>query len=218
MILKSYLNGLSLGSGVYLLGRCLDMTLSADSYLRLMSIKGELLDKGLQLCRKNLLVVGPVVFTVVDIFLINHTLFFSFRDMGDILIIHSIGYYFAHRTMHENSIMKRIHIFHHKFDQLLIPSIGNAVSVEEFCFAYMLPFIVGALLVRPGSLSFINAVGMISIANLFIHCKELEHIKLMELFVSPKKHINHHKTYNRHYSAPILDLEYLFAMDQKRTP
>ena len=214
MILNSFLSGISLGSFVYLLGRFLDITLSADSYLRLMSEKGELLEKGLCLCRKNLLVVGPLIYTFVDICFINHNMLYSFRDMCDIIIVHSIGYYGAHRSMHENGKIKKIHLFHHEFDQILIPSIGNAVSVEEFCYAYMLPFVFGTIIIRPATISFISGVGMISVFNLIIHCKELEKIKYMEMFVSPRKHITHHKTYNKHYSAPILDLEYLLAFNK----
>ena len=210
MILNSYINGLSLGTFIYLLGRILDITVSSESYLKLLCEKGELLEQGFRLCRINLIGVGPIIYGVVDILFINHTLYFSLRQASDIIIIHSVGYYLAHRIMHENSKMKQIHIFHHKFDKLLIPSIGNAVSVKEFWFAYMLPFIIGSILVRPGSLSFICGVGLISVCNLMIHCKELEHVKFMELFISPKKHIIHHKTSTKHYSAPILDLEYLF--------
>lgn len=214
MLLNSYISGLSLGTFVYLLGRCLDMTISADSYLRLLSEKGELLNKGLILCKKNLLGIGPVLYCAVDVLFINHMMFFSIREVSDIIIIHSVGYYVAHRLMHVNSSMKKFHVFHHQFDQLLIPSIGNAVSIEEFWFAYMLPFIIGSILVRPASLSFITGIGAISICNLMIHCKELEDINYYEIFISPKKHIAHHKISNKHYSAPILDLEYLLKKTQ----
>lgn len=211
MFLNSYVNGLTLGSFVYILGRCLDMTLSAESYLKLMAENGELLNDGLKASRKNLLGIGPVIYSVVDVMCVNHTLYFSLMQMSNIIIIHSIGYYIVHFAMHQSKNLKKYHNFHHKFDTMIIPSIGNAVSTEEFCSAYMLPFIVGATLVGPSSSSFVGGVGLISVFNLIIHCKELEHVKFLEIFVSPKKHILHHKTQLKHYSAPILDLEYLFA-------
>ncbi len=211
MILNSYINGLSLGSVVYIFGRCLDMTLSAESYLKLMADDGALLNNGLRACRKNLLGIGPVIYTCVDVILIDHALYFSLTQMSNIILVHSIGYYMVHFIMHKKKEFIKYHTFHHKFNKVLVPSVGNAVSTEEFCGAYMLPFVVGAALVGPSSSSFINAVGLISLFNLIIHCKELEHIKFLELFVSPKKHILHHQTHTKHYSAPILDLEYLFA-------
>ena len=211
MILNSYINGLSLGSVVYIFGRCLDMTLSAESYLKLMKDDGVLLNDGLRACRKNLLGIGPVIYTCVDLIFIDNSLYFSVTQMSNIILVHSIGYYMVHCIMHKKKEFIKYHTFHHKFHKVLVPSVGNAVSTEEFCAAYMLPFIVGAGLVGPSSWSFINAVGLISLFNLIIHCKELEHIKFLELFVSPKKHILHHQTHTKHYSAPILDLEYLFA-------
>ena len=89
----------------------------------------------------------------------------------------------VHFIMHKKKEFIKYHTFHHKFNKVLVPSVGNAVSIEEFCSAYMLPFVVGAALVGPSSSSFINAVGLISLFNLIIHCKELEHIKFLELFV-----------------------------------
>ena len=211
MILNSYINGLSLGSVVYIFGRCLDITVSVESYLKLMASEGMLLKEGLRACKKNLLGIGPVIYTFVDLIFIDHSLYFSVTQMSNIIIVHSIGYYMVHFIMHKKKEFIKYHTFHHKFHKVLVPSVGNAVSTEEFCAAYMLPFIVGAGLVGPSSWSFINAVGLISLFNLIIHCKELEHIKFLELFVSPKKHILHHQTHTKHYSAPILDLEYLFA-------
>ena len=211
MILNSYINGLSLGSVVYIFGRCLDMTLSAESYLKLMKDDGALLNDGLRACRKNLLGIGPMIYALVDVIFIDNSLYFSLRQMNNIIIIHSIGYYLVHFAMHQQKSLIKYHSFHHRFDKVLIPSIGNSVSSEEFGAAYMLPFVVGSALVGPSSSSFINAVGLISLFNLIIHCKELEHIKMLELFVSPKKHILHHESRTKHFSAPIYDLEYLFA-------
>ena len=93
MFLNSYVNGLTLGSFVYILGRCLDMTLSAESYLKLMAENGELLNDGLKASRKNLLGIGPVIYSVVDVMCVNHTLYFSF--MQPIMYINSRVYLFC---------------------------------------------------------------------------------------------------------------------------
>jgi sterol desaturase/sphingolipid hydroxylase (fatty acid hydroxylase superfamily) len=209
MFYISYIKGLFLGSFIFLLGRTADISISADSYFKLMKENEYLLRKGLNASFFNLVCVGPVVYCFVDYFLIDKTFTFYFSQMISILSIHSVGYYLTHRAFHENKSIYKYHSFHHKFDNILVPSIGNAVSIQEFFLAYMFPFILGAYAIYPTEISFISAVGLISIFNLIIHTKELEDIQYLDFLVSPKKHITHHKVKKKHYAAPIMDLDYI---------
>jgi sterol desaturase/sphingolipid hydroxylase (fatty acid hydroxylase superfamily) len=203
------MKGLFLGSIVYLLGRVGDVTIAADSYFKLMKENESLLKKGLNASFCNLVCIGPVMYCFVDYFLIRKESVFYLGEMVGVLSIHSLGYYLTHRIFHENRTLYKFHSFHHEFDNILVPSIGNAVSIEEFFLAYMLPFIIGAYVIHPTEKSFISGIGLISIFNLIIHTKELENINYINILVSPKKHITHHKVKRKHYSAPILDLDYI---------
>ena len=209
MFYISYIKGLFLGSFIFLLGRTADISISADSYFKLMKENEYLLRKGLNASFDNLVLIGPVVYCFVDYFLIDKTFTFYFSQMISVLSIHSVGYYLTHRAFHENKSIYKYHSFHHQFDNILIPSIGNAVSIQEFMFAYMLPFIIAAYVIYPTEISFVSGIGLISIFNLIIHTKELEEINYLNILVSPKKHITHHKVKKKHYAAPILDLDYI---------
>lgn len=209
MLYISYIKGLFLGSFIFLIGRTADISISIISYKQLTEENASLLKKGLNASFFNLVCVGPIVYCFVDFFLIDKTFIFYFNQMIGILSIHSVGYYLTHKAFHENKSIYKYHSFHHKFDNILIPSIGNAVSIQEFFLAYMLPFILGAYIIYPTELSFVGGVGLISIFNLIIHTKELEDISYLDCLVSPKKHITHHKVKKKHYAAPILDLDYI---------
>lgn len=220
MIYISYIKGIILGSSVYVIGRIADYTIAYKSYQELDNKKPLLLDQGIKACEINLIIVGPFVYTLLDYFLISHNISFYILDSIGIIFIHGIGYYTAHSLMHKNKLFYKFHTFHHKFDDVLIPSIGNAVSIQEFFIAYLLPFIVGAILLQPSELAFNIGIGCISLFNLVIHCMELEKIKYANYLVSPKKHITHHHVKDKHYAAPILDLDYILdnlAFQRKET-
>ena len=205
----SYIKGIVLGSTVYTIGRIADHTIAYQSYQELNKKTPLLLGQGIKACEFNLILLGPIIYVFVDNFLINHTASFYILDSVGIIFIHGVGYYIAHRLMHTNKYFYRFHTFHHNFDDILIPSIGNAVSIQEFCIAYLLPFIIGAILLQPSELAFNIGVGCISFFNLVIHCMELEKMNYANYLVSPKKHITHHHVKEKHYAAPILDLDYI---------
>lgn len=71
------------------------------------------------------------------------------------------------------------HRFHHRFNSHVVPMSANAVSFVEYCFAYMLPFIVGCLLLKPDALALFAAASLISINNILIHTPSLEKISLL---------------------------------------
>ena len=102
--------------------------------------------------------------------------------------------------------------FHHQYDKILLPSIGNAVSTMEFISAYLLPFIIAAYFLRPNEISFIIPIGIIGLLNIVIHCKELEDLPWAALFVSPKNHIEHHEVRTKHYAAPTINWDYIVSL------
>ena len=57
------------------------------------------------------------------------------------LDIYTLYFYnLAHRSMHKISAFRSIHKTHHKYKDIVVPTVANAVSTNEFLFAYMLPF------------------------------------------------------------------------------
>ena len=197
--------GLLLGGSICVLGMFLDKTICANS---LKKIDQKLYDKGIYAVRKNMLVVGPLTYAVVDHIFVSPGHVIQWFNVISILMIHSVGYYGVHYAMHKAPFLQPIHEFHHRFEKTLVPSIGNAVSMEEFILAYMAPFIFGAYLLRPNEISFIIPIKIIALLNLLIHCQEAERLSFVKWWVSPKNHIDHHRYRYKHYAAPTINWDY----------
>lgn len=197
--------GLLLGGSICVLGMFLDKTICANS---LKKIDQKLYDKGIYAVRKNMLVVGPLTYAVVDQIFVSPGHVIQWFNVISILMIHSVGYYGVHYAMHKAPFLQPIHEFHHRFEKTLVPSIGNAVSMEEFILAYMAPFIFGAYLLRPNEISFIIPIKIIALLNLLIHCQEAERLSFVKWWVSPKNHIDHHRYRYKHYAAPTINWDY----------
>ena len=171
--IKASLDGIELGLLTLGGGLLLDNTVSKPSLDKLKENNITLYNQGMTKVYKNLLFLGPIYYLGVEKFIINdHASPISLYETMGIVLVHSFGYYFAHRSMHRNDFFKKYHYFHHQFNETLVPSIGNAVSENEFTFAYMFPFVVGSLMVNPNINSFNMGIMIVSIFNLLIHCQE----------------------------------------------
>ena len=71
--------------------------------------------------------------------------------------------------------------------------------------AYVSPFF-GSLFLNINEITFLVPVTLIIVFNCFIS-KELAKTEWNKYFVSPRMHIKHHKVRNRHYSAPIINID-----------
>ena len=209
-ILFSLGKGFLLGGSICLLGFLVDTHFCKESLKNMQEQQLELYNKGVETVQTNIMIIGPMFYTLVDQTLLTHSYEIQFLNILSMLAIHSIGYYGVHYYMHKIPVLYSIHKFHHSFDRFLLPSIGNAVSFEEFFLAYMGPFIFGAYVLRPNEISFVIPIGIIGILNLVIHCKELEDVPWNKYFVSPKNHIEHHEKRTGHYAAPTVNLDYVF--------
>ena len=127
---------------------------------------------------------------------------------------HAIFYYCAHRCMHYRS-MFWAHRFHHRFNTYVAPSTANAVSLAEYTIAYMIPFVIGCLALRPDRLSLFVAVGIVSLNNLLIHMPLLHDLServVPYLGVSTAMHLEHHKRLTTHFAAPTVSIDRLLAL------
>lgn len=204
--------GMDLAVGTFISGVILDNTISKNSTKQVELKKTKLYIKGYKKVFKNIMILGPLYFGLVNKFILNN--YHSFINPFQItllILIHNLGYYIAHKTMHKIKYFKRFHNFHHRFNDIVFPSTGNAVSEVEFTFAYMFPFIIGAYLIRPSVESYKFAIGLISLFNLIIHCEELREIEYKNYLVSPFNHTEHHRVnkIKNTYAAPILNIDFL---------
>lgn len=161
----------------------------------------------------NNLILGTFSFVFFLYFFENlkpRTFYQLFKEYILLLIIQSFGYYFVHRLMHTTNFYF-IHKFHHQYSELVIPMSANSVSVLEYIFAYVLPFVVGILIVNPSRDSLKVAIYSVSIGNLLIHTPWLAEISnkiIPNYFVKTSDHLEHHRIFKRKFAAPILNIDY----------
>ncbi len=210
LIIFSFIKGFALGSFITVLSFYMDLTYSFKSYKQMINDKKYdlLYLKAISTVRTNLMIISPFVYAIIDTTLLTHSYNIQYRKILGILAVHSIGYYTVHSAMHKIPFLYRFHKFHHKFDKMLLPSIGNAVSKTEFIVAYITPFIIGAYIFKPNEISFVIPISIIGLLNIAIHCKELENANWPKWLVSPKNHIEHHEIRTKHFAAPTLNIDY----------
>lgn len=218
--LKAYYHtGIDIGITTLSAGILMDNTVSKNSLNKLKNETQELYNEGISKSVTNLLFVGPSYHFILENFIISdHLSKPIFFETFSIVLIHSLGYYFFHRLMHRNDLFRKHHNFHHRFNETLIPSIANSVSLPEFTFSYMVPFICGQFLINPNINSFNLAIIIVSFMNLIIHTQELANIEYSPFLVSPENHVNHHRGKNKGslYSAPTFNLEYIYSLLKKK--
>jgi sterol desaturase/sphingolipid hydroxylase (fatty acid hydroxylase superfamily) len=191
------------------IGILLDTTICVNTTLQILKENPTLYLQGLMANYINLLFLSPIYYVIAYNYLLDtqqeyiHKMKYIY-----LLLIHSVGYYYIHQLMHKNLLFRWMHDFHHKF-KITTPTSGNAVSIFEFQFAYVLPFLVGAIILRPGCPEFEWSIATISFFNLFIHSYEFVFIYLPPFLVTPFDHITHHITKSDTYAAPILNIDYI---------
>lgn len=206
-----FARGLILGLFVTGLSYFMDTTIAKNSFENMSIEHAYLYHLGWIANITNLCVLSPILYSILSVHVIQDPSLSIYNIYPShvlyIVFIHNLFYYLTHKSFHLHNSLLRIHSFHHKFDKLMLPSVGNAVSKREFIIAYVTPFFIGAAVVPCSEASMICSVGIISLLNLFIHCKELENTWWIPFLVSPKKHITHHVERTKHYSAPFFDFD-----------
>ena len=195
--------GIKLGAGTALAGAILDqeqevypeMSLYVESWTNILF---------------NLLVLGPIVYAHVESSAIPKKLFQNVFDTVSLILYHSGLYSIVHRCMHRIRAFRPMHNFHHRFKHRVMPSSANAVSTMEFIAAYMIPFIVGSIIVKPSKTSILTAASIVSVFNLLVHSESMPQKTWIPGFVRPRDHLQHHRTKTANYSAPTIFWERIF--------
>lgn len=214
-IINSIGKGFLLGTSICLLSFFIDVTFSKASFIKLCNESSEKYIRAVEAVQRNMMVLSPLIYGVVDQTMLSHTHEIQPISILGTLGIHSIGYYVLHMAMHKNTKLYTIHSFHHQYDKILLPSIGNAVSTMEFLLAYLTPFIIAAYVLKPNEISFVIPIGIIGLLNIVIHCKELEDLPWSPFFVSPRNHLEHHEVRTKHYAAPTINWDYIMSFFQR---
>ena len=199
--------GFMLGFTIYAFGDFMDHWIALSSRDTLIRTKGDLLREADAAVFTNLCLISPIVYSCVSQTLLNTSLRFSISHYLFLLTVQNTGYYMVHYMMHNNQLLYKIHVFHHRFDTVTIPSSGNAVSSIEFITAYIAPFVIGALLVQPTEVTYLASIGTVAFLNMVIHTYEWKDSWWMPFLISPEKHIDHHRRRFVHYAAPLLDID-----------
>lgn len=206
-IIGPYITGLHLGSYTYLFSNILDYTLNKEDTLVILKQNPQLYVASTIANFKNLIGLSPVYYIFADnLILQDKSIHFQFVKLLGMLLIHNITFYLIHKCFHDYKSLYHIHKFHHKFVKP-VPSNGNAVSITEYNVAYVIPFILGAILTKPNELTFKLAIGIISCLNSLVHSGKLKDIHLPSLLVTPKDHLTHHEKLDTKYASPILNVD-----------
>jgi sterol desaturase/sphingolipid hydroxylase (fatty acid hydroxylase superfamily) len=160
-------------------------------------------------------VVGPVAYEAVRVRLLapasSEWVGFGLALLA-LLACQAGGYYLAHRAMHTPRLYWA-HRFHHRFAHgTTVPASANAVSVVEYALAYLLPFVTGALVLRPPEDAFFWSVAVVSCNNVLIHTPCLAALGarwVPWVFVSTADHLAHHRFLTSHYAAPTVSVDRL---------
>ena len=212
--LNFYFRGLYLGLTIVFSSLFMDTFISKKSMEKLDHDEKLLYLEGWRAVITNLVLVEPFFYSVAAVHLMKPDVLalsnIEWIPYIELCLIHNFLYYIAHRNMHRTRALQSIHLFHHKFDKVMLPSVGNAVSKSEFILAYTCPFIVGIAVVPTNEISFLLSALTIGAFNMFIHCREFREIQWLSFMISPDKHITHHERRLIHYAAPLLDLDLIF--------
>jgi sterol desaturase/sphingolipid hydroxylase (fatty acid hydroxylase superfamily) len=128
-----------------------------------------------------------------------------------VMTVHAIIYYVMHKAFHTSPQLYVHHRFHHRFNTHVPPVAANAVSIVEYLLAYVLPFAMAALIVRPHEIEFRSAIAFVSLTNLLVHTPRLEawSKKLWPVFVSTHDHLEHHKRLTTNYASPTINVDWI---------
>jgi sterol desaturase/sphingolipid hydroxylase (fatty acid hydroxylase superfamily) len=206
------MRGIMLGSSVWVVSYVADNTISYESTKKIKRENYSLYLDAMKSLMINMIIISPIVYSINDFLFINHQISpwtLEIGKVGSILLIQNVGYYVVHRSFHEIPSLYKYHKFHHKFDKVLVPSLGNAVSSEEYIMAYLFPFILGSYLTNPSELTFIIPILITVVLNMMIHCQELNSLIYPFFLVSPQNHFEHHQVRNKHYAAPLINIDSL---------
>ena len=156
--------------------------------------------------------IGTLFYTVNETFGTAPRSFVSIsatvQNVTGIIVIENVFFFLVHKAFHEVKGLWWAHRFHHRFNDVILPSSASAVSVTEYVVGYVLPLLLGAKVMKADEPSIQIAAALISISNLLIHSPFLEgKVYPSWLLVSADDHYRHHRKLTTDYAAPIINCD-----------
>jgi hypothetical protein len=205
-------NGVLSGLTAVALTAVLEVCLSIDDVRQLRSTKA-----GRELYRdciwsniRNNLVLGPITYYLTIEYICRSgplTLAQQMQSVFGIVLIEGVLFYLVHKAFHEIKGLYWMHRYHHRFNTIVLPSSSNAVSIAEYMFAYMIPIVVGVIVMGADEVSTFLGAAIIAVTNLLIHTPQLEDYVWFWAFVSTHDHLEHHRKLRGNYGAPVFHVD-----------
>ena len=163
----------------------------------------------------NNLVLGPITYYLSVRYVCrspNETMTLQEQIVAacGMVLIEGISYYLIHKAFHEVKGLYWMHKYHHSFNEIVLPSSANAVSVWEYTIAYMLPLAWGAALAGADEVAAFSGLAVIAVSNLLIHTPWLEQYEYPGscwIFCSTSDHLSHHGKTLGNYGAPVFHMD-----------
>lgn len=211
-----------LASSLALLLTILLECLSLDQVQKLLQKKGgkELYKQALVANIVNVLFLGTFTYWFTVAYVCHRgplTLMEQIQGSTVVILVEGLLYYLIHKAFHQVKGLYWAHSFHHRFNQVVLPSSANAVSMTEFVVAYMTPITVACSLVPNDRASTVGAATVIAITNLLIHTPFMKgrNKYCHWIFVTADDHFQHHQKITTAYGAPIISYDRLLATTGK---
>jgi len=205
-------NGFLSGLAAVVLTVVLECVLSKEDVKKLRSTPAgkELYRSCLYSNVLNNLILGPITYWLTIDYICRPgplTLAEQVQCVFGIVLIEGILFYLVHKAFHEVKCLYWMHRYHHRFNTIVLPSSANAVSIAEYVFAYMIPIVLGVLVMGADEASTFLGAAIIAVTNLLIHTPQLEEYVWFWAFVSTHDHLEHHRKLRGNYGAPVFHVD-----------
>ena len=210
-LVTSFVRGFLLLFSLGLLTALLETT-CPDQVAQLRAKKGgqELYRTTIQMNLFNSLVIGPLTYVyVVERLCPTQPLTLGQQLYGivGVVITQNFLFYVVHRAYHEVKGLYWIHSFHHRFNEIILPSSAMAVSVTEFVTAYMAPIVIGCTLFSLDQTGVVIGAMVIGVSNVLIHTPFMVGVKTPWFLVTADDHFRHHRRLTTDYGAPLISFD-----------
>ena len=105
--IKANHGGIELGIATLSTGILMDNTIAKKSLIKLKENSNQLYNDGMKEVIKNLIVLGPLYhYGLEKIIIFDYTSSINLLETFEIVFIHSLGYYSAHKLMHKSDFFR----------------------------------------------------------------------------------------------------------------
>ena len=133
------------------------------------------------------------------------------------LLVQAVLFYLVHKAFHEVKSLWWTHRFHHKFNDVILPSSASAVSFAEYVLAYIFPLWVGAMITSPDPFVIDTVIHIITLTNLLIHSPFMQDKQYPSwLLVTADDHFRHHRKLTCDYAAPVINCDSIIEAVEKK--